>query len=100
MSKQQQRTPHGPGGGPGAQRPMGFGGPGMMTMPGQKAKNFKGTLRRLLSYLKPYRFRLTIVFLAAALSTVFGILNSPSEADRCDSAGHSAPSGKTRAGNA
>ncbi|KNB68860.1 ABC transporter ATP-binding protein [Brevibacillus reuszeri] len=54
---------------------MGFGGPGMMTMPGQKAKNFKGTLRRLLSYLKPYRFRLTIVFLAAALSTVFGILS-------------------------
>ncbi|WP_312111602.1 ABC transporter ATP-binding protein [Brevibacillus reuszeri] len=75
MSEQQRRTPPGPGGGPGAQRPMGFGGPGMMTMPGQKAKNFKGTLRRLLSYLKPYRFRLTIVFLAAALSTVFGILS-------------------------
>ena len=75
MSEQQRRTPPGPGGGPGAQRPMGFGGPGMMTMPGQKAKNFKGTLRRLLRYLKPYRFRLTIVFLAAALSTVFGILS-------------------------
>ncbi|MFP3389902.1 ABC transporter ATP-binding protein [Brevibacillus sp. SIMBA_040] len=75
MSEQQRRTPPGPGGGSGAQRPMGFGGPGMMTMPGQKAKNFKGTLRRLLRYLKPYRFRLTIVILAAALSTVFGILS-------------------------
>ena len=35
-------------------RPMGgpgFGGP--MMMPGEKAKNFKGTLSRLLKYLKP-----------------------------------------------
>ncbi|UED72017.1 ABC transporter ATP-binding protein/permease [Brevibacillus sp. HD3.3A] len=54
---------------------MGFGGPGMLTMPGQKAKDFKGTLRRLLGYLKPYRFQLFIVFLTAALSTIFGILS-------------------------
>ncbi|RNB62519.1 ABC transporter ATP-binding protein [Brevibacillus borstelensis] len=54
---------------------MGFGGPGMLSMPGQKAKNFKGTLRRLLGYLKPYRMKLTAVLLTAALSTVFGIVS-------------------------
>ncbi|MGG1663520.1 ABC transporter ATP-binding protein [Brevibacillus sp. NRS-1366] len=75
MSQEQRRTPPGPGAGPGAQRPMGFGGPGMLTMPGQKAKDFKGTLRRLLGYLKPYRTKLVIVFLTAALSTVFGIIS-------------------------
>jgi ATP-binding cassette subfamily B protein len=47
----------------------------MMTMPGQKAKNFKGTLGRLLRYLKPYRWKLIVVFLTAALSTVFSIVS-------------------------
>ncbi|WNC16605.1 ABC transporter ATP-binding protein [Brevibacillus brevis] len=77
MSEEQRRTPPGPpGAGPGGQRPMGFGGgPGMLTMPGQKAKNFKGTLRRLLGYLKPYRVKLSVVFLTAALSTLFSILS-------------------------
>ncbi len=80
MSEEQRRTtppgPQGVGPGPGPQRPMGFGGgPGMLTMPGQKAKNFKGTLRRLLGYLKPYRLKLIVVFLTAALSTVFSILS-------------------------
>jgi len=69
MSEEQRRTP------PAPQRPMGFGGPGMLTMPGQKAGNFKGTLWRLLGYLRPYRLKLAIVFLAAALSTVFSILS-------------------------
>ncbi|MED4907866.1 ABC transporter ATP-binding protein [Brevibacillus centrosporus] len=72
MSEEQRRTPPGPGPGP---RPGGFGGPGMMTMPGQKAKNFKGTLGRLLRYLKPYRWKLSVVFLTAALSTVFSIVS-------------------------
>ncbi|MEJ8547290.1 ABC transporter ATP-binding protein [Brevibacillus borstelensis] len=54
---------------------MGFGGPGMLPMPGQKAKDFKGTLRRLLGYLKPYRMKLAAVLLTAALSTVFGIVS-------------------------
>ena len=34
--------------------------------PVEKAKNFKGTLKRLLIYLKPMWPRLSIVFLAAA----------------------------------
>jgi ATP-binding cassette subfamily B protein len=66
---------HGPGGpgGPG-RGPMPFAGPGMR-MPGAKPKQFKATFRRLLGYLKPYRWRLVVVLLAAAASTVFGILS-------------------------
>ncbi|WP_144510352.1 ABC transporter ATP-binding protein [Bacillus sp. FJAT-22090] len=55
-------------------RPMGPGGGNAMMMGGQKAKNFKGTLRRLLKYLKPRRNQLIAVFVAAILSTVFAIV--------------------------
>ncbi|WP_304518315.1 ABC transporter ATP-binding protein [Cohnella sp. REN36] len=74
----QQRGAGGPGRGPGGGGPgrgPGFGPPGMMAMPGQKAKNFKGSFRRLLQYLKPFRFKLLAVFLTAILSTVFSILS-------------------------
>ncbi len=43
---------------------MGRGGPpgsGMMR-PAEKAKDFKGSLKRLLGYLKPYKYILIIVF--------------------------------------
>lgn len=66
--------PPGGGMGPGA---MGFGprgGPAGMMMKGQKAKNFKGTLSRLVGYLRPHRFSLLIVLITAVLSTVFSIL--------------------------
>lgn len=46
-----------------------------MGMPVQKAKNFKGTLNRLLHYLKPHRYALLMVLLAAILSTVFSIVS-------------------------
>ncbi|WP_460001757.1 ABC transporter ATP-binding protein [Paradesulfitobacterium aromaticivorans] len=46
-----------------------------MGMPGEKAKNFKGTLKRLLGYLKPRRFQLLVVFFMAILSTVFSIVS-------------------------
>ncbi|WHX63969.1 ABC transporter ATP-binding protein [Peribacillus frigoritolerans] len=52
---------HGPGG-------------GNMMMMGQKAKDFKGTLKRLLTYLKPRRNRLISVFFAAIMSTIFMIV--------------------------
>ncbi|WP_223066061.1 ABC transporter ATP-binding protein [Paenibacillus caui] len=55
--------------GPGPGGPMGPG----MSMPVQKAKDFKGTLRRLIQYLKPYRVKLTIVVVTAILSTIFSI---------------------------
>lgn len=54
--------------------PMG-GGPMMMGMPVEKAKDFKGTLKRLIQYLKPHRYRLIAVFFMAILGTVFGIFS-------------------------
>lgn len=47
---------------------------GGANMPAEKAKDFKGTLRRLVSYLKPRRKKLAAVFLVAILSTVFAIV--------------------------
>jgi ATP-binding cassette subfamily B protein len=46
-----------------------------MGMPPQKAKDFKGTFRRLVGYLRPYRFRLLTVLLTAILSTIFSIIS-------------------------
>ncbi len=54
--------------------PMGHPGGGNMMVGGQKAKDFKGTLRRLLTYLKPRRKQLIAVFIAAIISTIFSIL--------------------------
>lgn len=56
----------GPGPGPGAG--------GLMMTGGQKVKDFKGTFKRLLTYLRPRGKKLIIVFLAAILSTVFTIV--------------------------
>lgn len=70
------KGPAGRSGNSGAgQRPMGFGpgGPGMM--PGQKPKQFKASFKRLAGYLKPFRLQLTLVFVAAILSTVFSIFS-------------------------
>src|SRR5579859_4870804 len=55
---------------------MGFGrGPmGMMGMPVQKPKDFRGTFFRLLGYFKPQKGRLSVVFLTAILGTVFAIV--------------------------
>lgn len=56
---------------------MGFGrgaGPHNIGKPIEKAKDFKGTLRRLLIYLKPHRVKFIIIFLAAVASTVFSII--------------------------
>ncbi|MCM3240157.1 ABC transporter ATP-binding protein/permease [Heyndrickxia oleronia] len=63
MSKRKARPQ---GGGPGH-------GGGHMMMGQQKAKDFKGTLLRLLSYLKPFRNRLIAVIAAAIMSTIFMI---------------------------
>ncbi|MGH2509364.1 MAG: ABC transporter ATP-binding protein, partial [Ktedonobacteraceae bacterium] len=43
-------------------------------MPTQKAKDFKGTLKRLLSYFIPDKFLLIVVVIAAIISTVFSIV--------------------------
>ncbi len=60
----------------GARRPrrMGHGhGPGGM-MPGEKAKNFKGTIAKLLQYMGRYKFGVLLVLVFAVASTVFGIV--------------------------
>ena len=61
-----------PGGirGPG----MGGRGPGRFAAMGAKPKNFKGTMRQLVSYLKPYRRTIIMVWILALLSTAFTIL--------------------------
>ena len=59
----------GPMGGHG---PMG-GGPGGPMGAGQKAKDFKGSMRKLLRYLGRYKIHILIVMLCAAASTVFMI---------------------------
>lgn len=51
------------------------GGPHAMGMPVEKPKDFKGTLKRLLGYIKPFKLQLTVVFITAILSNVFGILS-------------------------
>ncbi len=61
-----------PGGGRGG---WGGGGPMGLAMPVEKPKNAKSTAARLLSYFRPHMFLLSIVFLAAILSTVFSILS-------------------------
>ena len=51
------------------------GGPmGSFAGPVVKAKNFKGTLKRLLGYLKPQRTKFILVFIFAIISTVFTIV--------------------------
>ena len=54
--------------------PMGRGGWGAMGRPVEKAKDFKGTLRRLLRYFIPEKVKMTIVVAAALLGTVFNIV--------------------------
>lgn len=47
---------------------------GGANMPPEKAKDFKGTFRRLVAYLKPRRKKLAAVFFVAILSTLFSIV--------------------------
>lgn len=52
---------------------MGKGHNGMM-MGGAKAKNFKGTMKKLMSYLKPYRIAIITVAVFAIGSAAFSIV--------------------------
>lgn len=49
-------------------------GPGRGMMPTEKAKDFKGSFKKLISYLSPFKFKILIVVIFAALSTVFTIV--------------------------
>lgn len=67
--------PMGPGGPRGPKKGPGPGGPGGKMMPGEKAKDFKGTMGTLLKRLKPYRGRMILVFFFAVASTIFSIVS-------------------------
>ncbi len=54
----------------------GPGGPGahMLIMPAAKSKDFRGTMKRLVSMLRPERARIVLVVLLAVVSVTFAIL--------------------------
>ncbi|MDE5931727.1 MAG: ABC transporter ATP-binding protein/permease [Lachnospiraceae bacterium] len=58
-NQKQRRGPHGPGGG---------------MMPGEKAKNFSGTIKKLFGYMGAYKYGLMAVAVFAIGSTVFNII--------------------------
>lgn len=57
-----RRGPHGPHGGPGGPPPM------------EKAKDFKGTVKKLVSYMSRYKIAVFAVCIFAVCSTVFNIV--------------------------
>jgi ATP-binding cassette subfamily B multidrug efflux pump len=79
MNQPERRTsdrllPFGPQ--PGGQRRGPFGGHGPMAMmaQGEKARDFRGTMTKLLRFLSAYRVAIIIVLLFAAGSTIFSIV--------------------------
>ncbi len=55
-------------------RPRGPHGPGGRMMPGEKAKDFKGTIKKLIRYMGNYKYALFAVIIFAIGSTVFNII--------------------------
>ena len=57
-------------------RNMGRRGPGGHggMMPGEKAKDFKGTTRKILSYIGRYKIAIVLVMISAVAGTVFNIV--------------------------
>lgn len=53
---------------------MGRGGGPMAMMKGETARDFKGTMRKLIQYLGPYKLVTSFVILLAIASTAFSIL--------------------------
>lgn len=49
-------------------------GHGKGMRPGEKAKNFSGTMKKLVSYMKPYYFQIILILIFAACSTVCTIV--------------------------
>lgn len=67
MQKDTTSRPHGPGRGP-----IHGGAPGMM--PGAKAKDFKGTVMKLIRYLGGFKYAIIAVMIFAAGSTIFNVV--------------------------
>jgi len=70
MSEDKQPVAAPPKPAPGRGGPMGGG-----MMPGEKAKNFKGTMKKLLGYVRPYWIPMAAVFVFAIASTIFAIVS-------------------------
>ncbi|NLU07447.1 MAG: ABC transporter ATP-binding protein, partial [Clostridiales bacterium] len=49
-------------------------GPGGMVISGEKANNFKGTMKKLIKYLSVYKISIGVVIIFAIASTVFSIV--------------------------
>ena len=56
-----------------APRPLGVQRGPMALMPGEKARNFKATMARLLTYLGKYKWLMIVTMLIASISTIFSI---------------------------
>ena len=64
-----------PGGAMGRGGPMGgMGGMGAMGRPMEKAKDFKGTVKRFFGYFAPQKYSLIVVLVTAIISTIFLIV--------------------------
>lgn len=66
----------GPGGPAFSGRRMGgrgFAGGPPLARPSEKPKDFKGTLKRLIKYLRPFAYQFYLVFIMTILSTLFNI---------------------------
>jgi ATP-binding cassette, subfamily B, multidrug efflux pump len=70
MSEQNKRPPQAP------QRQRGgpMGGGPMAMMKGEKARDFKGTMKKLIQYLNVYKAAIILVFVFAAASSLFAIV--------------------------
>ncbi|QSZ28317.1 ABC transporter ATP-binding protein [Aceticella autotrophica] len=51
-----------------------LGHPGGMSQGTEKARDFKGTMKKLFKYLSPYKISMIIVFIFAVASTIFTIV--------------------------
>lgn len=49
-------------------------GPGAMMQGGEKARDFKGTMKKLLQYLREYRLTMIVVIIFAMASAIFSIV--------------------------
>lgn len=70
MKENKIKTQNKPGGGGRIGGPMG----GHIGAAVQKPKDFKGTFKKLIAYLKPFRLKLILVLIFAIGSTIFAIL--------------------------
>ncbi len=71
-----QGGPQAPAGGPvgPARRGGPGGGPGHMMMAGEKPRDFKGSMTKLLQTLRPYRLAFAVVMVFTVASTIFNIV--------------------------